>query len=78
MCEKVEKLYETRLKNYGSPLEGGYHPELDKSDLLVGDEVSHYRMLLGSANWAVTLGGLTSTSRHPLWGATIVHQGRDT
>ena len=37
-------------------MRGGYHPELDKSDLLVGDEISKYRMLVGSANWTVTLG----------------------
>ena len=23
--EKIKKLFETKLKNYGSPLEGGYH-----------------------------------------------------
>jgi hypothetical protein len=37
-------------------LEGGYHPEIDTSDLLVGDDISRYRMLIGSGNWAVTLG----------------------
>ena len=56
MCEKIEKLYETSLKNYGLLLKGGYHPELDKSDLLVGDEISWYQMLVRSANWTVTLG----------------------
>ena len=38
------------------PLEEGYHPDLDKSNLLVVDEISKYRMLVGCANWAVTLG----------------------
>ena len=54
--EKIECLFETTLKNYGSPLEGGYHPELDTTDLLMGDEVNKCRMLVGCANWAVTLG----------------------
>ena len=56
VCEKIEKLFEVDLRNYGSPLEGGYHPELDTTDLLPEDQVSRYRMLIGSANWAVTLG----------------------
>ena len=56
VCEKIEKLFEVDLRNYGSPLEGGYHPELDTLDLLLEDQVSRYCMLIGSANWAVTLG----------------------
>ena len=50
VCDKIEKMFETTLKNYGSPLEGGYHPELDKSSLLVGDEINKFCMLVGSAN----------------------------
>ena len=49
VCDKTEKMFETTLKNYGSPLEGEYHPELDKSDLLVGDEISKFCMLVRSA-----------------------------
>jgi len=44
------------LRNYHSPLEGGYHPELDTSDLVCDEDISKYRMLTGSLNWAVTLG----------------------
>ena len=55
VCDKIEKMFKTTLKNYGSPLEEGYHPELDKSSLLVGDEINKFRMLVGSANWCVTL-----------------------
>ena len=36
VSENIEKLFETTLKNYGSPLEGFYHTELDTSDLLLG------------------------------------------
>ena len=50
VCKKIEKLYETSLKNYESSLEEEYHPELDKSDFLVGDEISKYCMLDKSAN----------------------------
>ena len=38
------------------PLPEGYHPELDSSDLLQGDDITKYWMLVGSASWAVTLG----------------------
>ena len=33
-----------------------YHPELDESPQMVGEEISKYRMLTGSAIWAITLG----------------------
>ena len=56
MCDKIEKLYEVSLRNYGSPLEGGYHPEVDRTDLLVGDEISRLRLLIDCYNWTVTLG----------------------
>ena len=56
VCDKIEKLFETTLRNYESPLKRGYHPELDRTVLLVGDEISKYQILVGSANWTVTLG----------------------
>ena len=56
ICEKVERVFNITLKHYHSPLEGSYHPELDQTDLLDEDSISKYRMLIGSLNWAVTLG----------------------
>ena len=35
VCSKIEKLMEVQPKNYHSPLEGGYHPELDTSPFLL-------------------------------------------
>ena len=32
-----------------------YHPEVETSDLLVGDEVSRYRILVVCANWVLSL-----------------------
>jgi hypothetical protein len=55
VCDKIEKLFDVKLKNYGSPLESGDHPEMDESDLLTGEEISMYQMLVGSGQWAVTL-----------------------
>ena len=36
VTDKIENIFETTLKNYESPLEGGYHTEVEKSDILVG------------------------------------------
>lgn len=33
-----------------------YRPELDDSPLLGEESISKYRMLTGSAQWAITLG----------------------
>jgi hypothetical protein len=43
------------LKNYESPMEATYHPEVDDTPTLDDDETSKYRMLVGSVNWTVTL-----------------------
>ena len=56
VCEHIEKLLNIKLKNYGSPMEAGDHPELDDTDMLFGSEISIYQMLVGCAQWAVILG----------------------
>ena len=56
IVDKIERLFEITLKSYHSPLEGGYHPELDNTPLLEEEEISKYRMLTGSLNWSVTIG----------------------
>ena len=56
VCEKIETLFHEKLKGYGSPMEPGDHPELDDTDLLYGADITRYQMLIGCAQWAVTLG----------------------
>ena len=56
VCEKIEKLLDIKLKNYGSPMEVGDHPEIDESDLLNNEDITIYQMLIGCAQWAVTIG----------------------
>jgi hypothetical protein len=56
VCDKVEKLMEWRLRNYGSPSEPKYHPELDESPFLNDDLHARYRMMVGCMNWMVTIG----------------------
>ena len=56
ICDKLELLMEWKFRNYSSPEEHDYHPEVDESPFLEGDLVSKYRMMVGSLNWLVTLG----------------------
>ncbi len=56
VCDRIEKFLETPLKNTGSPLDAGDHPEMDVSDLLVPSEIPIYQMMIGYLQWAVTLG----------------------
>ena len=39
-----------------SPLEKGDHPELDNSDYLDSDGIAKYQSMIGSLQWAVSLG----------------------
>ena len=37
-------------------METGDHPEVDESDFLAPQEIPKYQMIVGCAQWAVTLG----------------------
>ena len=41
---------------YNNPFDSNYHPEQDTSPLCDPQEQAFYRLLIGSANWCVTLG----------------------
>jgi hypothetical protein len=56
MCEKIEKSMDANLKNHGSLLEPGDHPEMDETEFLTGNDISQYQMLVRSTQWAITLG----------------------
>ena len=58
ITKKVEDLLGIQLKKRASPMDCDYHPELDDTPLLSEDDHSIYRMILGSVQWAVTLGRL--------------------
>jgi hypothetical protein len=53
---KIEKLFETELRHYGSPMDPNYRPEADETELLPELMIPKYQMLVGCANWVVTLG----------------------
>ena len=56
ICDKIKDLMDWDLKGYMNPMDPHYHAEVDGSDFLEGDEISKYRMMVGSLNWLVTLG----------------------
>ena len=56
ICGKIKDLMDWDLKGYMNPMDPHYHAEVDGSDFLEGDEISKYRMMVGSLNWLVTLG----------------------
>ena len=58
IIEKLEELFQQELRFCNAPMDPSYHPELDESEILGEEEHSRYRMLVGSAQWAVTLGRL--------------------
>ena len=45
-----------KLKGFMNPMDPNFHPETDDSDFLIGEDISKYRMMVGSLNWLVTLG----------------------
>ena len=55
LVPRVEKIVGT-FQHHSFPMDPSYKPESDKTDLLTGDDITVYRMMIGSAVWAITLG----------------------
>ena len=56
LVQRIERVMDRTLRVYRSPMSPDCHPEMDESPLLDDEGNSKYRMLVGSANWCVTLG----------------------
>ena len=56
ICGKIEDLISWKLKGLNNLLDPNYHVEINDLDFLVGEDISKYRMMVGSLNWLVTLG----------------------
>jgi hypothetical protein len=56
MMENYKKIFGSKPKERGSPLEQNDHPELDESPLLDAEGISLYQSLIGAAQWVVLLG----------------------
>ena len=53
---KLERLMSETFAKFSSPMSESYHPELDDSQFLNNEDGSKYRSIIGSLNWAITLG----------------------
>ena len=56
VIEKFETRFEGPLRQYTCPMDENYHPEVDETPFCTPDQASLFRALVGSANWAITLG----------------------
>jgi hypothetical protein len=56
VVEKFELMFGGELRLQKSPMVESYHPETDDTPLLDASGTAKYQALVGSANWAVTLG----------------------
>jgi hypothetical protein len=54
--KKFELMFSAKLRQQNSPMAETYHPETDNTPLLDAVGVAKFWALVGSANWAVTLG----------------------
>ena len=48
--------------NVRSPIEKGDHPELDTNDLLDADGIQKYQSIIGSLQWAISIGRIDITT----------------
>ena len=64
MMDAYERMFGTRptSNNVSSPLEEGDHPELDTSELLDQAGTQQYQSLIGSLQWAISLGRIDVTT----------------
>jgi len=61
VCQRVEELFNIKLKSYKTPMASDDHPEMDDSGMLNHDDHSRYQMLIGCGQWAVTLDVMYAT-----------------
>ena len=61
VVKRIEELMGETLKSYDTPMAPNDHPEDDETSLLDSDEHSKYRMLIGSAQWAIIIGRIDIT-----------------
>ena len=63
MMMAFEQMFGSKPKtNVQSPLEKGDHPELDNSEELDDDDTSKYQSLIGTLQWAISIGRIDITT----------------
>jgi hypothetical protein len=55
LIKNYAKLFGMTPNEYASPLEKGYHPELDTSELCTTEQIAQYQSMIGSLQWIVTI-----------------------
>ena len=56
MIPKLQNLMGKQFSLSSAPMSESYHPELDESPFVNQEMASKYRSMIGSLNWAITLG----------------------
>ena len=56
VIDNYTQLFGEQPKHYKSPLEKNDHPELDDTEFLDPEEIKLYQSLIGSLQWAISLG----------------------
>jgi hypothetical protein len=56
MIGQFENIFGCKPSDYTSPLEKGNHPEVDTSEELSAEGIKKYQTMIGSLQWAVSLG----------------------
>ena len=54
--ERLEKMIGREFPEFDSPMSESIHPEIDNTNILDPERHSHFRSLVGCANWLVILG----------------------
>ena len=63
MTDSYIQLFGTKpVQNVYAPLESGDHPELDQSELLGTEDIQKYQSLIGSLQWAISIGRFDITT----------------
>ena len=56
LINDYESMFGSKPRHYTSPLESGDHPEMDTSEELGNTDTKRYQSMIGSLQWAVSLG----------------------
>ena len=56
LIDEFTAMFSHKPKQYTSPLESGDHRELDTSQELEGNDIVKYQSMIGSLQWAISLG----------------------
>jgi hypothetical protein len=56
MLSNYESMFNKKPREHSSPLQKNDHPKLDDSELLSSKGIVQYQSMIGTAQWAISLG----------------------